>query len=133
MLDCMIKYHHHKSQQLHDLLFLIIRCYCKFITTYYPNKIMSEEQQLEELIMQTLDGTLSTIPIYIQEVEQNKAELQVNDVKEFVFGVIMGMALGMASTAIAAIRNGMPMEEDQVKVRDMVYSKIPQIRERIFG
>ncbi|AJZ75263.1 hypothetical protein [Candidatus Nitrosotenuis cloacae] len=94
---------------------------------------MSEEQQLEELIMQTLDGTLSTIPIYIQEVEQNKAELQVNDVKEFVFGVIMGMALGMASTAIAAIRNGMPTEEDQVKVRDMVYSKIPQIRERIFG
>ena len=94
---------------------------------------MSEEQQLEELIMQTLDGPLSTIPIYIQEVEQNKAELQVNDVKEFVFGVIMGMALGMASTAIAAIRNGMPTEEDQVKVRDMVYSKIPQIRERIFG
>ncbi len=94
---------------------------------------MSEEQQLEELIMQTLDGTLSTIPIYIQEVEQNKAELQVNDVKEFVFGVIIGMALGMASTAIAAIRNGMPTEEDQVKVRDMVYSKIPQIRERIFG
>lgn len=94
---------------------------------------MSEEQQLEELIMQTLDGTLSTIPIYIQEVEQNKAELQVNDAKEFVFGVIMGMALGMASTAIAAIRNGMPTEEDQVKVRDMVYSKIPQIRERIFG
>ena len=83
--------------------------------------------------MQTLDGTLSTIPIYIQEVEQNKAELQVNDVKEFVFGVIIGMALGMASTAIAAIRNGMPTEEDQVKVRDMVYSKIPQIRERIFG
>lgn len=94
---------------------------------------MSEDQQLEELIMQTLDGTLSTIPIYIQEVEQNKAELQVNDVKEFVFGVIMGMALGMASTAIAAMRNGMPTEEDQVKVRDMVYSKIPQIRERIFG
>ncbi len=94
---------------------------------------MSEEQQLEELIMQTLDGTLSTIPIYIQEVEQNKAELQVNDVKEFVFGVIIGMALGMASTAIAAIRNGMPTEEDQVKVRDMVYSNIPQIRERIFG
>jgi hypothetical protein len=94
---------------------------------------VSEEQQLEELIMQTLDGTLSTIPIYIQEVEQNKAELQVNDVKEFVFGVIIGMALGMASTAIAAMRNGVPTEEDQIKVRDIVYSKIPQMRERIFG
>lgn len=94
---------------------------------------MSEEQQLEELINQTLDGTLSTIPIYIQEVEQNKAELRVENVKEFIFGVIMGMSLGMASTAIAAMRNGMPSEADQIKVRDMVYAKIPQIRERIYS
>ncbi|MEM2160297.1 MAG: hypothetical protein QXN55_05010 [Candidatus Nitrosotenuis sp.] len=94
---------------------------------------MSEDQQLEELIMQTLDGTLSTIPIYMQEIEQNKAELHVENVKEFVFGVIMGMSLGMASTAIAAMRNGMPSEADQIKVRDLVYSKIPQIRERIYS
>ena len=94
---------------------------------------MSEEEQLEELIMQTLDGTLSTIPIYLQEIEQNKAELHVENVREFVFGVIMGMSLGMASTAIAAMRNGMPSEQDQIKVRDMVYTKIPQIRERIYS
>lgn len=94
---------------------------------------MSEDQQLEELIMQTLDGTLSTIPIYMQEIVQNKAELHVENVKEFVFGMIMGMSLGMASTAIAAMRNGMPTEEDQIKVRDLVYSKIPQIRERIYS
>jgi len=94
---------------------------------------MSEEQQLEELINQTLDGTLSTIPIYLQEIEQNKAELHVENVREFVFGVIMGMSLGMASTAIAAMRNGMPSEQDQIKVRDIVYSKIPQIRERIYS
>lgn len=93
---------------------------------------MSEEEQLESLIEQTLDGTLATIPVYLQEVEQNKAELQVENTKEFVFGVIMGMALGMASTAIAALRNGMPTEQDQIKVRDMVYAKIPQIRQRIF-
>jgi hypothetical protein len=94
---------------------------------------MSEEQQLEELINQTLDGTLSTIPIYLQETEQNKGELHVENVREFVFGVIMGMSLDMASTAIAAMRNGMPSEEDQIKVRDMVYSKIPQIRKRIYS
>lgn len=94
---------------------------------------MSEDQQLEELIIQTLDGTLSTIPIYMQEIEQNKAELHVENVREFVFGVIMGMSLGMVSTAIAAMRNGMPTEADQIKVRDLVYSKIPQIRERIYS
>jgi len=94
---------------------------------------MSEDQQLEELIIQTLDGTISTTSIYMQEIEQNKSELHVEDVKEFVFGVIVGMALGMAGTAIAALRNGMPSEQDQIKVRDMVYAKIPQIRERIYS
>lgn len=94
---------------------------------------MSENDQLEELITQTLDGVLQTIPAYMQEIEQNKAELKVENPKEFVYGIIMGMALGMASTAVATIRQGMPTEEDQVRVRDMVYSKIPQIRERIFS
>ena len=94
---------------------------------------MSEDEQIEQLITQTLDGALQTIPIYMMEIEQNKSELQVENTKEFAYGVIMGMALGMAGAAIAAIRNGMPSEEDQIKVRDMVYSKIPQIRERIFS
>ena len=96
-------------------------------------KNMSEDEQIEQLITQTLDGALQTIPIYMMEIERNKSELQVENTKEFAYGVIMGMALGMAGAAIASIRNGMPSEEDQVKVRDMVYSKIPQIRERIFS
>jgi hypothetical protein len=94
---------------------------------------MSEDEQFEQLIVQTLDGALQTIPAYMQEIEQNKAELKVENPKEFVYGIIMGMALGMASTAIAALRQGMPSEQDQQKVRDLVYSKIPQIRERIFS
>jgi hypothetical protein len=96
-------------------------------------KNMSEEELIEQLITQTLDGALQTIPVYMAEIEQNKSELKVENTKEFAYGVIMGMALGMAGAAIAAIRNGMPSEEDQIKVRDMVYSKIPQIRERIFS
>ena len=94
---------------------------------------MSEDEQLEQLIIQTLDGVLQMVPMYVQEVEQNKAELKVENVKEFVYGIIMGMALGMAGTAIAALRQGMPSEQDQTKIRDTVYSKIPQIRERIFS
>ncbi len=94
---------------------------------------MGHDDQLEQLINQTLDGVLQTIPIYMQEIKQNNAELRVENPKEFVYGVVMGMALGMASTAIATLRDGMPTEEDQVKVRDMIYSKIPQIRERIFS
>lgn len=94
---------------------------------------MSEDEQLEQLITQTLDGALQTIPIYLKEIKQNKKELQVNNEKEFVYGIIMGLALGMASTAVAAMRQGMPSEQDQQKIRDMVYSKLPQIRERIFS
>lgn len=91
------------------------------------------QDELEQLVNQTLDGALQTIPMYMQEIEQNKAELKVGDTKEFVFGIVVGMALGMASTAVAAIRQGMPTEEDQAMIRDIIYSKIPQIRDRIFS
>lgn len=96
-------------------------------------KTVSEEEQLEQLILQTLDGALAMIPSYMQEIEQNKGELKVENVREFVYGTIMGMALGMASTAIATIRQGMPTEEDQMKIRDIIYAKIPLVRERIFS
>jgi len=93
---------------------------------------MSEDEQLEMIIEQTINGAISTIPTYLQEIEQNKDTLKVVESKEFVYGLIMGMALGMASTALTSIKQGMPTQEDQIKIRDMVYSKIPQIREEIF-
>ncbi len=94
---------------------------------------MSDDEQLEQLINQTLDGALAMIPSYMNEIEQNQDELKVSNVKEFVYGIVMGMALGMASTAVAAVRQGMPTEQDQIKIRDLIYSKIPQVRERIFS
>lgn len=93
---------------------------------------MSEDEQLEMLIEQTINGAMATIPVHLEEIEQNKDTLKVTDPKEFVFGVIMGMALGMASTALASLKQEMPSPEDQLKIRDMVFSKIPQIREEIF-
>ncbi|MEM3090085.1 MAG: hypothetical protein QXY22_05910, partial [Candidatus Nitrosotenuis sp.] len=69
---------------------------------------MSDDEQLEQLINQTLDGALAMIPSYMSEIEQNQDELKVSNVKEFVYGIVMGMALGMASTAVAAVRQGMP-------------------------
>lgn len=93
---------------------------------------MSEDEQLEMLIEQTINGAMATIPSHLEEIEQNKEELKVTDPKEFVYGVIMGMALGMASTALATIKQEMPSPEDQLKIRNIVFSKIPQIREEIF-
>ncbi len=47
------------------------------------------QDELEQLVNQTLDGALQTIPMYMQEIEQNKAELNVGDTKEFVFGIVV--------------------------------------------
>jgi hypothetical protein len=44
----------------------------------------------------------------------------------------MGMALGMGG-AILSAQKEMPTEEDQMKIRDIVYKHIPEIRERIFS
>ena len=93
---------------------------------------MSEDEQLEQLINQTLDGAIAAIPAHLSEIEQNKTVLMVDNPKEFVYGLIMGMSLGMASALLSAMKNGVPTQEDQLKIRDMVYKKIPQIRERLF-
>lgn len=93
---------------------------------------MSEDEQLEMLITQTINGAMMTIPAYIEEIKQNKDTLKVEDPEEFVYGMVMGMALGMSGALLSAQKE-MPTEEDQIKVRDIIYKHIPEIRERIFS
>ena len=89
------------------------------------------EDQLETLILQTINGAVATIPSYLEEIKENKEIFKVENPKEFVYGIVMGMALGM-SGAIMSAQKEMPTEEDQIKVRDIIYKHIPEIRERIF-
>jgi len=90
------------------------------------------EEQLEAIILQTINGAITTIPNYLEEIKQNNEVLKVDNPKEFVYGVIMGMALGM-SGAILSTQEEAPTAEEQIKVRDIVYKHIPEIRERIFS
>ncbi len=90
------------------------------------------EDPLETIIEQTINGAMATIPSYLEEIKENKEIFKVDNPKEFVYGVVMGMALGM-SGAILSAQKEMPTQEDQIKVRDMVYKYIPEIRERIFN
>jgi len=92
---------------------------------------MSEEQ-LEEIIIQTINGAVATIPSYLEEIKENKEIFKVDNPKEFVYGIVMGMALGM-SGAILSAQKEMPTKEDQIKVRDIIYKHMPEIRERIFS
>ena len=92
---------------------------------------MSEEQ-LEMLITQTINGAMATIPAYLEEIKENKEVLKVENPQEFVYGIVMGMALGM-SGAILSAQQEMPTPEDQAKVRDIIYKHIPEIREQIFS
>jgi len=92
---------------------------------------MSQEDQLESIITQTINSAMSTIPGYINEIEQNKEIFKVENPKEFVFGIVMGMALGMGGAILSAQKEN-PTPEDQIKVRDIVYKNIPEIREQIF-
>jgi hypothetical protein len=92
---------------------------------------MSEEP-LEAIILQTINGAIATIPGYMEEIRENKDILKVENAEEFVYGVVMGMALGM-SGAILSAQEKPPTAEDQIKVRDIIYKHIPEIRERIFS
>jgi len=90
------------------------------------------EDPLEEIILQTINGAIATIPGYMEEIKQNKEMLKVENAQEFVYGVVMGMALGM-SGAILSAQDKPPTNEDQMRVRDIIYKHIPDIRERIFN
>ena len=87
--------------------------------------------QLEEIIEQTINGAIATIPDHIKEIEQNKEALNIENPNEFVYGLIMGMALGMAGAFVSATK-GMPSPEDQMAIRDLIYKKMPDIRNQIF-
>ena len=89
------------------------------------------EDPLEAIILQTINGALSTVPGYLEEIKQNKDILKVENAQEFVYGIVMGMALGM-SGAILSAQDKPPTVEDQMRVRDIIYKHIPEIRERIF-
>ena len=90
------------------------------------------EDQLKMIIEQTINGAIATIPGYLTEIEENKETLKVENPKEFVYGIVMGMALGMSGAILSAQKEA-PTPEDQIKVRDIVYQYIPEIRERIFN
>jgi len=90
------------------------------------------EDQLETLIIQTINGAIATIPSYLEEIKENKEIFKVENPQEFVYGIVIGMALGM-SGAIMSAQKEVPTEKDQMKVRDIIYKHIPDIRERIFN
>ena len=95
-------------------------------------RIFMSEDQLEALIIQVINGAVTTIPSYLNEIKENKEMLKVENPQEFVYGIVMGMALGMGG-AILSAQKEMPTESDQMKIRDIVYKHIPEIRERIFS
>jgi hypothetical protein len=90
------------------------------------------EEQIELIITQTINGAVLTIPAYLEDIKQNQKTLKVENPQEFVYGMIMGMALGMSGALLSA-QEEMPTAEEQMKVRDMIYKYIPEIREQIFN
>ena len=90
------------------------------------------EEQMEMLIIQTINGAVATIPSYLEDINQNRETLKVENSKEFVYGMIMGIALGM-SGAVLSTQEDIPTVDEQTKIRDIIYKYIPEIREQIFN
>ena len=90
------------------------------------------EEQMEMLIIQTINGAVATIPSYLEDINQNRETLKVENSKEFVYGMIMGIALGM-SGAVLSTQEDIPTADEQMKIRDIIYKYIPEIREQIFN
>ena len=93
---------------------------------------MDENQTLEELVKRTIEGAIQSIPAHIYEVESSKDILKVVDKNEFVYGLVVGMGLGMATAAVATFKREIPTSEDLMRIKNLVYKMVPVIRENIF-
>jgi hypothetical protein len=93
---------------------------------------MDENQTLEELVRRTIQGAIQSIPAHLYEVEASKEILKVADKNEFVYGLVMGMGLGMATAAVTTFKQGIPTSEDLMRIKNIVYRMVPEIRENIF-
>ena len=93
---------------------------------------MDENQALEELIKRTIAGAIQSIPAHLYEVEASKEILKVVDKNEFVYGLVVGMGLGMATAAVTTFRKQMPTSEDLMRIKNTVYTMVPDIRKSIF-
>lgn len=90
------------------------------------------EEQIEMIISQTINSAVLTIPSYLEDIKQNQEILKVENPQEFVYGMIMGMALGLSGAVLSAQKE-VPTYEEQMIVRDTIYKYIPEIREQIFS
>ena len=93
---------------------------------------MDENQTLEELVKRTIEGAIQSIPAHLYEVEASKEILKVADKNEFVYGLVVGMGLGMATAAVATLKREIPSSEDLMRIKNLVYKMVPVIRENIF-
>ncbi|MGQ0795484.1 MAG: hypothetical protein ACT4N5_04785 [Nitrosopumilaceae archaeon] len=93
---------------------------------------MDENQTLEELVRRTIKGAIQSIPAHLYEVEASKEILKVTDKNEFVYGLVMGMGLGMATAAVTTFKQAIPTSEDLMRIKNVVYKMVPEIRENIF-
>ena len=91
-----------------------------------------DDEEMEAVIVQTISGAIAAVPAYLRDVAGDSEALGVRDPKEFVYGMVMGMALGIGGAMLGA-RGEAPTQKEQEKMRDIVYRHIPEIREGIFG
>jgi len=106
-----------------------------FLCVYYhgyTDLAMDENQTLEELVKRTIDGAIQSIPAHFYEIQSSNDILKVSNQKEFVYGLVVGMGLGMATAAVTTFKQAIPTSEDLMRIKNMVYKTIPQIREQIF-
>ena len=79
---------------------------------------MSGEEQLQAIVDKTIENAIVNLDNYQNEVNASNDILKVKEIKEYVFGLIMGQVLLGGISALAQMKGGkdMPTPQEQTKL-----------------
>ena len=70
---------------------------------------MSGEEQLQAIVDKTIENAIVNLDNYQNEVNASNEVLKVKEIKEYVFGLIMGQVLLGGISALAQMKGGKEM------------------------
>ncbi len=95
---------------------------------------MSLDQRTRGSLEQIIDRVIEGLPRFVKILfdPEWKAQLHLENEKDFAFGVAIGMIQQTFLVTFVSSHSRIPNDQEDLEVTKVIFSRMPQIREAIF-